>query len=81
MKKKNIIKRPTIKELLAELRQIQTQESVEMELPERQDRPNPLLKGTPGIHLLKFAGTLRAEDAEEMMRAIECDCRRVDVNG
>lgn len=37
-------------------------------------------KGTPGIDLLQFAGTLRAEDAEEMMQAIERDCRKVDVN-
>lgn len=36
--------RPTIKELLAELRRIQMQEPVEIELPERQDRPNSLLE-------------------------------------
>ena len=36
--------RPTIKELLADLRQIQTQEPVEIEPPDRQDRPNPILE-------------------------------------
>lgn len=79
MKKKSIIERPTIKELLVELRQIQAQEPVEIELPERQDRSNSLMKGTPGIRLLQFAGTLCAEDAEEMIRAIEDDCRKIDV--
>ena len=38
------------------------------------------VKGTPGIKLMKFAGTIRAEDAEQMMQAIEQDCRRVDIN-
>ncbi|MBD3305348.1 hypothetical protein GF339_03200 [candidate division KSB3 bacterium] len=38
------------------------------------------LQGTPGSHLLKFAGTLRAEDAKQMLHAIEQDCRRVDVH-
>lgn len=36
-------KRPTIAELIQELRDIQQEEDVELELPERQDRPNPLL--------------------------------------
>ncbi len=29
------------------------------------------VKGTPGIKLMKYAGTLGAEDAEQMMQAIE----------
>lgn len=41
---------------------------------------NRPVKGTPGIKLMKFAGILRTEDAEQMMRAIEQDCRRVDLN-
>jgi hypothetical protein len=37
-------------------------------------------QGTPGKKLLKFAGTLRTEDRELMLRAIEEDCRRVNGN-
>ena len=36
--------RPTIAELIRELRDIQQEEDIELELPERQDRPNPLLE-------------------------------------
>ncbi len=36
--------RPTIAELLAELHEIQTENPVELDLPNRQDRPNPLLE-------------------------------------
>jgi len=35
-------------------------------------------KGTPGKDLLRFAGTISPEDAEEMRRAIEEDCERID---
>jgi hypothetical protein len=34
--------------------------------------------GTPGIELLRFAGTLSDEDAQAMKRAIEEDCEQVD---
>jgi len=36
--------RPTIAELIQELREIQQAESAEIEIPERQDRPNPLME-------------------------------------
>jgi prevent-host-death family protein len=36
--------RPTIAELLAELREIQAEDPIELDLPARQDRPNPLLE-------------------------------------
>lgn len=36
-------------------------------------------RGTPGDQLLRFAGTMTAEDAKEMMAAIE-DCERIDPN-
>jgi prevent-host-death family protein len=36
--------RPTIAELLAELNEIQVEDPIELELPDRQDRPNPLLE-------------------------------------
>lgn len=39
-----------------------------------------VVKGTPGIKLMKFAGIISAEDAEQMMHAIEQDCRRVDID-
>ena len=35
-------------------------------------------RGTPGRELLKFAGTISAEDAALMRRAIEEDCERID---
>lgn len=35
-------------------------------------------KGTPGKDLLRFAGTISAEDADEMMRAIEEGCERIE---
>ncbi len=36
--------RSTIIELLAELHEIQTENPIELDLPHRQDRPNPLLE-------------------------------------
>ncbi len=41
-------------------------------------KSRPPLKGTPGKDLLRFAGTIPAEDVDEMMRAIEEMCERVD---
>ena len=38
------------------------------------------IKGIPGIQLMKFAGTLRAEDGEQMLHTIEHDCRRIDLD-
>jgi hypothetical protein len=37
-------------------------------------------RGTPGHELLKFAGTISHEDAEQMMQAIEEECERIDPN-
>jgi len=36
--------KPTMAELLAELREINQLEPIEIEIPPRQDRPNPLLE-------------------------------------
>lgn len=36
-------------------------------------------KGTPGKELLRFAGTLSPEEADEMRRVIEEDCEQVDL--
>jgi hypothetical protein len=36
--------------------------------------------GTPGRDLLKFAGTMTSEEADEMMKAIEEECERIDPN-
>ncbi len=36
----------------------------------------PGLIGTPGHKLLKFAGTISAEDADTMLHVIEQDCRK-----
>ena len=36
------------------------------------------LEGTLGTDLARFAGTLPAEDAAEMLAAVEEDCRQID---
>jgi hypothetical protein len=36
--------------------------------------------GTPGKELLRFAGTISREDAQQMMAAIEDGCEQIDVN-
>ncbi|HVF98790.1 MAG TPA: hypothetical protein VND68_03045 [Chloroflexia bacterium] len=36
--------------------------------------------GTAGSNLLHYAGTLPKEEAEEMMRAIEEQCERIDTS-
>ncbi|MGB7414343.1 MAG: hypothetical protein WA902_09060 [Thermosynechococcaceae cyanobacterium] len=38
------------------------------------------LKGTSGQHLLKYAGTISAEDLALMQAAIEQDCDLIDPN-
>ena len=38
-------------------------------------------QGVPASKLLELAGTLPPEDADEMRRAIEEDCERIDRNG
>lgn len=37
-------------------------------------------KGTPGRELLRFAGVISDEDAEQMNAAIEEGCEQVDVD-
>jgi hypothetical protein len=37
-------------------------------------------KGTPGKALLKFAGSIPAEDVETMRETIEAGCEQVDLN-
>ena len=39
------------------------------------------IKGTPGAEILKFAGTIAHEDAEEMNAAIEKGCGQVNPDG
>jgi hypothetical protein len=43
------------------------------------NQPRP--KGTPVSKLLRFAGTIRPEDGEEMLKAIEEGCEQVDQDG
>ncbi len=38
-------------------------------------------KGVPGRDLLDLCGIMPAEDAREMMQAIEEECERIDPNG
>jgi hypothetical protein len=38
------------------------------------------LRGVPGKDLLRFGGTIDAEDLKLMERAIEEDCERIDPN-
>jgi len=37
-------------------------------------------QGTPGKSLLKFAGSIPAEDVETIREAIESGCEQVDMN-
>ncbi len=37
-------------------------------------------RGTPGSHLLQFAGGISLEDVTRMRDAIESDCERIDGN-
>ncbi|MEM9905714.1 MAG: hypothetical protein AAF921_11895 [Cyanobacteria bacterium P01_D01_bin.44] len=38
------------------------------------------VRGTPGPQLLRFAGSIPADDLQLMREAIERDCERVDVD-
>lgn len=38
------------------------------------------VRGTPGQQLLRFAGSIPADDLQLMLEAIEQDCERVDVD-
>jgi len=38
-------------------------------------------RGVPGRQLMKHAGTISVEDAEEMLVAIEEGCEQVDTDG
>lgn len=42
--------------------------------------PMPTTVGTPGKDLLRFAGTISHEDAQQMMKAIEEGCKQIDAN-
>ena len=42
--------------------------------------PKPKKVGTPGKELLRFAGTISHEDAQQMMKAIEEGCEQIDAN-
>jgi len=42
--------------------------------------PSAAPRGIPGHELLRFAGTISPEDAQEMMDAIEEGCERIDLN-
>jgi hypothetical protein len=41
---------------------------------------NAKVRGTPGQQLLRFAGSIPADDLQSMREAIEQDCEQVDVN-
>ncbi len=38
------------------------------------------VRGTPGQHLLRFAGSIPADDLQLMRAAIQEDCERVDID-
>lgn len=38
------------------------------------------VRGTPGQQLLRFAGSISADDLQLMDEAIEQDCEHVDIN-
>lgn len=37
-------------------------------------------KGTPGVQVLRFAGTITPDDAQAMLEAIEIGCEQVDLD-
>ena len=37
-------------------------------------------KGVPGDRLLRFAGIMTHEEAQEFLKSIEEDCERIDAN-
>ena len=37
-------------------------------------------KGVPGDRLLRFAGTMAHEEAQEFLKSIEEDCERIDAD-
>ena len=39
------------------------------------------IKGTPGIKLIRFTGSIPAEDLQLMYDAIQQDCERIDIDG
>ncbi len=41
----------------------------------------PRLPGTPGINLLKHAGSIPPDDCDRMLRAIEEGCEQIDPDG
>ncbi|MFY7802999.1 MAG: hypothetical protein ACOVQ7_06210 [Limnoraphis robusta] len=41
---------------------------------------NVEVQGTPGQQLLRFAGSIPADDLQLMREAIEQDCEQVDIN-
>ncbi|KAF5410523.1 MAG: hypothetical protein C5S47_06485 [Candidatus Methanogasteraceae archaeon] len=41
---------------------------------------NTVQVGSSGSQLLRFAGTIRADDLQVMERAIEDYCERIDIN-
>lgn len=42
--------------------------------------PNSKKVGTPGKELMRFAGTISHQDAQQMMMAIEEGCEQIDAN-
>ena len=43
-------------------------------------RPPKTVRGTPGKELLRLAGMIPHEDLEDMKRAIEEECERIDAD-
>jgi hypothetical protein len=43
-------------------------------------KPDSSIRGVPGKELLRMIGTIPHEDLEEMKKAIEEECERIDVN-
>jgi len=68
-----------LEEAIAQLKQLpeDQQDAIAARLlAEIQTEPS----GTPGYKLLRFAGSIPAEDLQMMAKAIQEDCDRIDVN-
>jgi hypothetical protein len=72
--------RPTIERELLEQLAVLPAEKQRQVLDYARSLSGMPLRGAPGAELLAFSGTISRDDAEQMMRAIDDGCERIDIN-
>lgn len=68
---------PAVVEALASLTEAEQLEVIAL-AKQKPPLPKPPAKGTPGSELLRFAGTLSTDEADEMLRVIEEGCGQIN---